>query len=173
MKKESNTQLELFSQSEDSPTLKTYSANNPFLANIWNYEKTILIIIGIVITSIVSYSLGVERGKRLSMLKNNFQVDVPPIIQQPTERAIKEEPIKKEGSPLEKQGFIIQLASYKSKSFAQKELELLKKKGFSPLILSKGSYLVLCLGNFPNKEAAKSLLLELKKRYRDCYIRRL
>ena len=46
-------------------------------------------------------------------------------------------------------GYTIQLASYKSKSFAQKEAELLKKKGFVPLVIPKGSYTILCVGKFP------------------------
>lgn len=173
MKKEGGAQLELFTQSEDSGSLKTYSANKPFLAHIWIYEKTILIIIGLVVTGIISYSLGVERGKGLSILKNNVQVDIQPTAQKPLENVIKEEPVRKETLPLLKQGLIIQLASYKSKASAQKEAEFLKKKGLSPLIVSKGGYQVLCVGNFPNREAAKSILSELKKRYKDCYIRRL
>jgi cell division protein FtsN len=176
MKKEDSPQLELFSQSEDSHGLKPPSINNSLLSRIWNYEKTILTIIGIVITSIISYSLGIEKGKSLTMAKSNFQIDIapPPRIQQPIEiPAIKEPDSAPAIIKKEERRFIIQLASYKSKSLAQKELDLLKKKGFAPLILSKGSYSVLCVGNFSNKEGAKSMMPELKKRYNDCYIRRL
>jgi hypothetical protein len=65
------------------------------------------------------------------------------------------------------------VASYQSKTHAQKEAEALRKKGVTPLVLSKGDYIIVCVGNFSNRDAAKSLLLDLRKRYQDCYIRRL
>lgn len=70
-------------------------------------------------------------------------------------------------------GYTIQLASYKSRSFAQKEAELLKKRGLLPLVIPKGNYTILCVGRFPTKEGAQSLLAQLTKRYQGCYLRRL
>lgn len=184
MQSQDNIQLELFSQTKDFSDSKSRKASSSFLAFIRNYEKTILVIISLVVTTIVSFSLGVEKGKRLSMLKNTrldtaFRIrpsdnTFSPKKQSPAPAIIikKEEDIK-EANPPEKQGYIIQLASYKTKIHTQKEVELLKKRGLSPLVLSKGNYTVLCVGNLPNKETAQSLLSELKKRYRDCYIRRL
>jgi len=170
MESQNNSQLELFSQTKNLSDLKARKAGNPFLAYIWNYEKTILTIIGLVTMSIISFSLGVEKGKRLSMAKFNSRLDIaltaPASIPKVTEKV--EEKVE-EKAP----GYTIQLASYKTKTHAQKETELLKKKGLSPLVLSKGSYAVLCVGNFSNRETAQSLLSELRKRYRDCYIRRL
>ncbi len=184
MDKQNTSQLELFSQNGNSGEIKTQQHNNAFLAFIWNYEKTLLIIIGFLITGVISFSLGVEKGKRLVNLQSNVRFDiakprikqivpenkafVSPVQQQIT---IKKEEIQPQ--PAEKQGYTIQLASYKTKSYAQREAEALKKKGLSPLVLSKGSYIVLCVGKFSNKEAAQSLLSELKKRYQDCSIRRL
>lgn len=181
MESQSDIQLELFSQTKDYTDLKPQKVSNSFLAYIWNYEKTILLIISLIITGIVSFSLGVEKGKRLSLLKNS-RLDMA-LKTEPSDKSMpkkqdqvstikKEEPVK-EPEPLVKQGYIIQLASYKTKTYAQKEVELLKKRGLSPLVLSKGSYAVLCVGNFSNKETAQSLLSELRKRYKDCYIRRL
>lgn len=175
-----SVQLELFSRAKDAGEIKNRSSDISFLEHIWHYEKTILIIIGMVITSIISFSLGVEKGKRVSLLRTNFQ----PTIENKTRDAVipKEQleriPVKKEEgikgpAPLEKQNYVIQLASYKTKLHAQKEVELLKKRGLSPSLLPKGSYIVLYVGNFSNKQNAQSVLAELKKRYRDCYIRRL
>lgn len=181
MESQTDLQLELFSQTKGPGDLKPRKASNSFLAYIWNYEKTILVIISLVMTGIVSFSLGVEKGKRLALLKNT-RLDTA-LNMRPSDKlmpkkqdrasAIKKEEAVKEPGPLEKQGYVIQLASYKTKTHAEKEMELLKKRGLSPLILSKGSYAVLCVGNFPNRETAQSLLSELKKRYNDCYIRRL
>jgi hypothetical protein len=160
--KEDNLQLELFTQSKDTSDSRSRTFSKSFLAYIWNYEKTILIIIAVVITGIVSFSLGVEKGKRLAMLENS-----------PAGFVEQREEVIKQPVPIEKENYVIQLASYKIKTHAQKEVELLKKRGLSPLVLSKGSYIVLCVGNISNKETARSLLSELKKRYRDCYITRL
>jgi len=161
-----NNQLELFSQTRDLGDAKARKAGSPFLAYIWNYEKTILIIIGLVTISIISFSLGVEKGKKLSLAKFNSHLDIaltaPASIPKVTEKAEEKVP-----------GYTIQLASYKTKTHAQKETELLKKRGLSPLVLSKGNYAVLCVGNFSNKQTAQSLLSELRKRYKDCYVRRL
>jgi hypothetical protein len=180
MENQSNLQLELFSKTEDAGNLKSKKASNAFLVYIWNYEKTILVIISFIITGIISFSLGVEKGKRLSTLKNS-RLDMA-LTTQPSDRpmpknknpnsVITKENTVKEPQPSQKQDYIIQLASYKTKAYAQKEMEFLKKRGFSPSVLSKGNYAVLCVG-FSTRETAQSLLSELKKRYKDCYLRRL
>ncbi len=172
METQNSPQLELFSQTKDFNDLKAKKNSNSFLARIWNYEKTILIIIGMAVTGIISFSLGVEKGKSLSMLRNNHPLDAA-LTTQPSDKLSPKGESVKESEPLERQNYIIQLASYKTRTYAQKEVELLKKRGLSPLVLSKGSYTVLCVGNLSNRETAQSLLSELKKRYKDCYIRRL
>lgn len=69
--------------------------------------------------------------------------------------------------------YTIQLASYKTKENAQKAARSLKKKGLAPVILSKGSYTILCVGSFTNKTAAQSKITDFKKNYQSCYVRRL
>jgi len=185
MEREGSSQLELFSRSGEISNSK-HASDKSFLSYIRGYEKTILIIIGMVISCIISFSLGVERGKNISMNKPNSYFDVAytpqaPIVKaaekQITVEAKSKDNIKinqqEQTQLLEKQGYVIQLASYKSKANAQKEIESLKKKGLSPVLVSKGNYAVVCVGNLFNRETAQSLLSELKKRYRDCYIRRL
>ena len=192
LEKEDNYQLELFSQSKDYSERKNLTRNSRFLTFIWNYEKTILIIIGIVITGIISFSLGVDKGRRLSSSNNNSRFDFAlksgePKIREasaPKGRQLQDNPLRPVTAPagsIEEEPkvkeyiavYTIQLASYRTKTSAQKEAETLKKKGLPPLILSKGGYAVLCVGSFSNREAAQSTLSELKKRYQDCYIRRL
>ena len=165
MEKQNNSQFELFLGTGVSARLSGYKADKTFLAYIRYYEKTLLVIIGIVITGIISFSLGVERGKGLSMSSS-----IP--IGQVQQIKAREETVKEPETP-EKDDYIIQLASYKTKTYAKREAELLKKNGLSPLILNKGNYTVLYVGNFPSRKTAQSLLSELKKRYKDCYIRRL
>jgi hypothetical protein len=162
MEKQNNSQFELFSESGVSHRISGHKADRRFLAYIRYYEKTLLVIIGIVVTGIISFSLGVERGKGLSMSSS-----IP--IEQVQQIKAREETVKEPETP-GKEDYIIQLASYKTRTHAEKEAELLRKKGLSPLILNKGSYTVLYVGNFPSRKTAQSLLSELKKRYNDCYI---
>ena len=184
--KEQNLQLELFSNAKEPDGQK--AMHSSMLASLWNYEKTILIIIGIAVIGIISFSFGVERGRRVSVPLAGESVPTvnsgtpsttaAAVLKAPTvpDNAItikKEDVPKKQDSIKERQGYVIQLASYKTKALAQKEAETLKKRGLYPLVMSKGSFTVLCVGNIANKEAAQSLLTELKKRFRDCYIRRL
>lgn len=168
-----SVQLELFSKAKEGLETKT-TRTHPILGYIRLYEKTILIIITLLITGLVSFSLGVEKGKRLAVSQENLRLD---LASTPQPNLLEVQPQKQEIiKPRQNQIseiYTIQVASYKTKSYAQKEAALLKKKGLSALVLSKGAYSILCVGNFSDKQAAKTVLGELKKKYVDCYIRRL
>ena len=182
-----NIQLELFSQSGRGLKSGPASVGTPFFKSIRSYEKIILVLIGLVATGIVSFSIGVEKGKGLSLKTSlpgpetvqKIQEPLPnkQVVQKPVANFLPMVvPVKKELNQDSKQplqGYTIQLASYKTMANAQKEAQNLKKRGFSPLVLSKGSFVVLCVGNFTNKEAALSMLSKLQKSYSGCYIRRL
>ncbi|MBM3246815.1 MAG: SPOR domain-containing protein [Candidatus Omnitrophica bacterium] len=170
MEKEQDSQLELFSQGENEyGQAKAVRPDPSFLAHIWGYEKIILIIIGLVITGVIAFSLGIEKGKRLVRTQINA---VPKIQVQPK---IENQEATQPVAPAEssQNAYTIQLASYQSKAAAQKEAEGLKRKGLAAVILPKGKYTVVCVGSFNDKERARPLLTELKKRYQDCFIRRL
>lgn len=196
MDRQNNSQLELFSKAADLGDSVKSVSNKPFLDFIWNYEKAILTIIGIIFISIISFSLGVEKGKKISALKNNSFFDIASgqlhqknkLVEKQASSQIKTLDQKEQDELLVakkagitnglsaltgKQGFTIQLASFKTKALAQKEAGALEKKGLSALVLTKGKYTILCVGNFTKKETAQSSLSELKKQYKDCYIRRL
>jgi len=85
------------------------------------------------------------------------------------ERSFTESDVKN----VKKGRFTVQLASYQNKTLAQKEAQNLKKNGYTPLIIPKGKYLILCVGNFTDESKAKSILSKLKKQYNDSRIRRL
>jgi cell division septation protein DedD len=71
------------------------------------------------------------------------------------------------------QRYTIQIGTFQARTNAQKDIAILRQAGLSPVLVSQGKYSVLCVGAFSNQETARSLLVELKKKYRDCYIRRL
>ncbi|MBF0123560.1 MAG: SPOR domain-containing protein [Candidatus Omnitrophica bacterium] len=71
-------------------------------------------------------------------------------------------------------GFTIQIASYKTEKGAQIEASSLKKKGYNNVFfLQKGSYVILCVGNFQKKEEASLLGKKLMGRYQDLRVRSL
>ncbi len=187
------SQLELFSHQPGHSEPRSALAGS-ILRRIRIYEKAILLAIGFIITAVVAFSLGIEKGKGSAVLKSDVRSDITgkkqplaqssrlnfiPRQEQATLERKPQAVISKPEStipqkPGEKpQNYTIQLASYKSASYAQKEAEALKKRGLGPVIVSKGKYTVLCVGNFSDKENARSLLLELEKQYHGCFIRRI
>ncbi len=174
-------QLELFSQGSVGNQAKPY-ASKAFLSYLSRYEKVVLIIIGFIITGIASFSLGVEKGKNSVMLKTDSRLDIavkpiPAEVSVPVSRQLtktqQDLPVKKEEVKEYIQNYTIQVASFANKENAQKEADILKRKGLSALILSKGKFCIVCVGNFSKREEAETLLAKLKKQYQDCRIRRL
>jgi cell division septation protein DedD len=202
MDKPNYSQLELFNHPKDLYPKNNNSSNGSFFYKIKENEKVILIVIGFLCMGIISFVLGVEKGKRIvsTSLGPNFDLATkevtftPKAVTRNTElvKVSREQLLAKkenltEAAPLSNNktlalktkkaknepGFTIQLASYKGRNFAQQEAEALKKKGMLAIVLSKSGYNVLCVGNFTSKENAQSLLSQLKKQYPDCRIRRL
>jgi len=179
MEKEYNPQLELFSQRKSDDQAKT-PISKVFISYVSKYEKAILIIIGFIITGIASFSLGVEKGKSFIMLKTGSQLDIavkpkPTLPVSVPKQIIKDQQYQlKKDEPKEYiQNYTIQVASFLNKVNAQKEADILKRKGLSALVLSKGRFCIVCVGNFAKLEEAEFLLSKLKKQYQDCRIRRL
>lgn len=172
---QSDNQLELFSDSQEDPkTAVNRAQRNSFVARIWGYEKTVLIIILLLVTGIISFSLGVERSRRTPVNQRTAIVNQPIVVESPKKveslnppAVVKSVVVKQEGQ------YTIQVASFKGSSHARQEADLLNKKGFKAFTLNKGKYVILCVGNFPNNESAQPLLSELSKYYKSCYIRRL
>ena len=170
MEKQPGHQLELFSKTgEDLKSSVRRAERNYFGGHIWRYEKTILIIIALLATSIISFSLGIEKGRRAGGARQEAVLIRPQAVE-----PLKEAEVLKQAAVLPQgAGYTIQVASFKTDSYAQKEIKLLRKRGYEAVTLNKGEYVILCVGNFSDKEKAQSLLSELKRYYKDCSIRRL
>jgi hypothetical protein len=162
-------QLELFSGS-GRPSETAGISRNIFFGYIRGYEKIILIVIGFIVIAVAAFSLGVEKGKLVALQAPAAKLDVAANVPAP----VILEPVKAQEVSSSKPGnYTIQLASYQSKGLAQKEAGALKKTGLAPLVISKGSYSILCVGSFNSRETARTLLSQLKKKYQDSFIRRL
>lgn len=180
--KEDYQQLELFSQGREPSRATPTRFSGLFMRYIRAWEKIILTIIVFVASGIVFFSLGVEKGKRISVLKTGSRLDIAlkalpqPAPQQsaPAAEIKKEAPApEKEEVQYEARNYTIQVASFTNRTSAQKEASRLKTKGMSVVVLPKGKYLIVCVGSFNKKEEAQSTLSKLKKNYQDCIVRRL
>jgi len=140
------SQGELFSPPLEKGRFKGHIARSSFFTRIRGYEKTLLLIMLLVLISIVSFSLGVEKGKRIA-----FSPETTGSLS----------------------GYTIQVAAFRSRELAGREALILAKKGFSPLAFANGDYVILCVGRFPNQKSAQPLLNQLQRTYASCRIRRL
>ena len=191
MENQNTSQLELFYQTGEHYESKTASAHSSLWSKVRTHEKTVLLCMGFLITALLSFSLGVQRGKNLAALDavSRFDIaskDATPAAQPQKQgsKFIKEtnqSPITPSAevttqAPAFKElllNYTIQVASYQSRTEAQRVADALRKKGVATLTLGKGKYTALCIGNFSNKNKAEATLTQLRKKYRDCFIRRL
>jgi hypothetical protein len=142
------SQFELFSQDDSSGQYKTREHHNPFIFRIRGYEKAMLLIMLLVLTGIIAFSLGVEKGKRVPLL------GVKSRINQQAE-------------------FTIQVAAFKNKQLALQQARIIQGEGLAPMVFARGNYIILCVGKFSNQESAQPLLIQLQRTYAGCRIRRL
>ncbi len=78
--------------------------------------------------------------------------------------------------PTGEKAFTVQVASYKKEKYAQQEAMGLKDKGYKGheiFVLPKGNYSILCVGKFDQHDQAKVFSEKLRKKYKDCLVRRL
>ncbi|MFC1592932.1 SPOR domain-containing protein [Candidatus Omnitrophota bacterium] len=184
-------QLELFKQHQYTPKHPGKDKKRVnFFSFIRIHEKATSIIIVFFITSLFAFSLGVERGKRIVSQKGNDKNGrriiaqrsgdnlkaVQPRKEKNVDAAVKSKtatPQKKEITRKTLPEYTIQVATFKTHDYAQKEATRLKQKGINALLISKGGFVIVCVGNFSQKQEANPSLTKLKKTYHDCFIRRL
>lgn len=175
MTRERSLQLELFNQ----PGLNAQENKKRAYALrdiLGRYEKAMLFFIIFIVTCSISFSLGVEKGKRVraaaAIIMPDRAITIPdkninPVVPVSSVAHI---PAK---AKTDAKNYTVQLATYQTKTYAQKEAERLKKKGFSPIVMAKGVYIILCVGNFTDKTSAQSLIPKLGKQYKGCFVRTL
>ena len=152
-----------------------------------------LILSGIILFLLVilSFSLGVERGKRITQIRLEAakggqlnSLPAPEAIKKETrqvEKAVKEEnqeikePVVKEEKKIEddlKRGYRIQVASFNKEDPAAREAARLKEQGYPAYHSRSGKYIVIYVGGFENEKEAKNNLHSLRQKYKDCILRK-
>ncbi|MBP7088181.1 MAG: SPOR domain-containing protein [Candidatus Omnitrophica bacterium] len=165
---------------------------------VLSLDKIILLGVITLILLMVSFSFGVEKGKRITLVslqqkteenklnttsKINIseqqepveqQLAAPQELPQPSVMDNTEKTIKTdidENKNIAK--YYIQVASFQKENSAKEEANILKTKGYPVIIAKKGNYIVVYVGNFNDEKEAKHKLQILKERYKDCILRRL
>jgi hypothetical protein len=186
-------QFELFPSGAEGSSGSRLTSRFLFSSMTLSAENIIVLTVFIFLGIIVSFSLGVEKGKRLALVRSS--VVEPVAVQQPKAAAplIQRESVKKigEGVVVKKEVsvpapklqavpqantenfYTIQVASFKLRKFAEDEARGLKGKGYEIFIVPKGKHLVVCAGRFLDQSAAKIFLNKFKGKYKDCLVRRL
>ena len=168
-------QLELFSHSAESKDTERLSRS--FFHHHINLSIEHIIVLSVVLLMAVvfSFSLGVEKGKRITGVSEEVIITAEKQIDEPAAVIeIKEEPPAQEILPKEEIfAYTIQVASFKKKASVEEESKRLQKKGYETLIIPKGNWIILCVGKFNNKQDAEVLWQELRKKYSDCIIRKI
>ncbi len=132
-----------------------------------SYENAIFLIICFILSSIIFFSIGVEKGKRdVSSTEKESKQDASSAK---TEVDIEEQRIENKTGDI----YVIQLAAFKTKGSAEDEMNKLRKQGYKADIKKSGYYYQVYIGGFEDKNSAQKITNELKKDFNDCYVKKL
>ena len=185
------TQFELFPGASSNPQ-NTHRPKFLLSSITLNLENIIVLTVLLFMAIIVSFSVGVERGKKIVFAKDSLTeskiapeekvfpssqklvADKEPIVIAKKEEVKKRpETALKVFNSISSDFYTVQVASFKSRKHAEKEALKLKSKGYEIFIVPKGKYMIVCAGKFGQSDQAKDFSAELKNKYKDCLVRRL
>lgn len=154
-----------------------------------SYEAVIILLIGLILTTSIVFSLGVERGRNLNFSEapkkdvrlatetkaNGAQIqstEQPAEVQKQPEAKPKEQETEKTvPTTSEEKPFTIQVATFRTRTLAEKESLRLKNTGYSSGVLKKKEFFIVCVGAYAKKKLAQQTLSDLRRIYKDCYVR--
>jgi len=162
---------------------KLYKPKAPVLSV--SLESIFFVLTLFVIITALAFSLGVERGKQISVTKISIAEQIPDNIgsekkvpassvsttqNKKYEKSAASKLVTHPGKSYQKY-FTIQIAAVKTLQKAEAEIKLLKMQGYSPfMIFSNGLYQV-CVNKSDNKKTLETELLKLSKKYEGSFIK--
>ncbi|RKY39341.1 MAG: hypothetical protein DRP75_02460 [Candidatus Omnitrophota bacterium] len=164
--------------------IQRFKRDKSFWAESEKREKLIFLFIVLFLTSILLFCLGIERGKRIT--SGNLPPSVSEVRVKQREKVSKQEvkeekkskggyPEKREHKGIQKKRFFytVQLASYKTRKYAERELKRLQDYG--GYLERQGRLWVLYAGRFESLQEARQMLQKInrKNRYPDALIRKM
>jgi cell division septation protein DedD len=163
-------------------------------------EKLIFSGIFVILLFIISFSLGIERGKKIAFrqvsegsiqqsantarvadTQNQSQQGIAAEDNQSLaqQKGVEIEPTIKAGKTAEakreedlREFYTLQAAAYSNLSRAQKEAKKVQDEGYKTTIDSSGKYHILLIGKYKSKSEAVAIKKKLAKRYTGCYVRK-
>ena len=140
-------------------------------------ENAVFAAIIAVMCVIVSFAMGVERGKRLAPLAVAARrIEEAPPAKEPEAKKkaeTKKEPEIKAPSRGTPAGiYAIQLISYKKKRLAEREQRKLSGKNIEAFIVPSGEWFQVCAGGYADMREAGRALEKFSKDYKGCFIRK-
>ena len=157
------------------------------------YENLVFLIIILIMTFVLSFSLGVEHGKHWAN-RPGSAFDEPEILAEstsPEQVAAPEGDLKAPqesqagevprdeaqppASPTHEPFYTIQLITFRQKDTALKELDRLRTSGHEPFISNRQGLYEICVGKYGSAQSAKPVLAQFRqsKWYHDAFLRNL
>ena len=137
-----------------------------------SHELVLFGCILLLMTVIVSFGIGFERGKRITRQSVN-KITQPvaflsPVSTLPEKTDI---PARQEKKQVPKK-YAVQLVAYTQKNYANKQIQKLLKSGYRPFMLRNSKFYLVYIGPYPDKKTARSDLVKVKSRslYQDAFI---
>jgi cell division septation protein DedD len=195
------TQIELFPSPEEKPASGRRS--RVFFCRLTlSTESVVILAIAIIILMVVSFSLGIEKGRRLvkgaaakrpalaaEPVARGLAAVAPaaaaepepapaaaPVAEAPPARPDAEAPAPASETGPKKDVdnfYTVQVASFRTEKYAREEAMKLKGQGYDTLVVEKGKHSIVCVGKYSVEEEAKVASRQLRKTYKDCLIRRM
>ncbi len=162
--------------------LKLITAKNIYI----NEEKICAAVVLFIFLMVASYVGGYKKGIKVAELKKGTDVilsaikveDVADTVEASNEvvninlSEAEDDKVsnQEEGSGLK---FALQVVTYKSMEYAESERDKLKKMGFPSYIRKQGKYRIVFVGDYSEQSEAINVLRELRKTYRDAFMKEL
>ena len=142
-------------------------------------ENVVFITIVALMALVISFALGVEKGKRHATTVTEEIKPAPRPIPQaapepepkrevPAAPAAAVQEIAKEPTVM----YVVQLISYKEKRKAEKEIRALSGKCIEAIIVPSGEWFQVCAGRYESFDEADKSKKEFEKTYRGCFVRK-
>lgn len=153
---------------------KRYISSKRFFVTV-SLENLVLFCIIVIMVIVLSFSLGVERGKRFDIVKETVvEKEAAPALKAEFSVIEKEPPARlKAGGPAPKAAakYTIQVATFRKESAVDEEIKRLKKNGFSAFTVPIKDMFQVSVGKYATLEEAEPDLRKLRERYKDCFVR--
>ena len=134
-------------------------------------EKVVFISIGIILTLVVIFAIGVERGKSITLDAVIVPAKTTPAVYMPAPIAHTVPQIKPEPDDISVKPYTIIAMTFKEQETAAQAVNWLKKEGFPAYQKQDGQFFPICIGAYANKFTATETLLKVKRLCKDAYIK--